>query len=96
VIYFEHTYYFLFFQLEDLSHKGSSCSLETSGQSDRKGVNNSPISGLTLHINGSVESVSNSDTMNKSPVMNHSPVSQTQDEWQRKLYKNKGIQLFQN
>lgn len=54
-------------------------------------MNSSPISGLTLHIHGSVESVSNSDTMNKSPVMNRSPVSQTQDEWQRKLYKNKGI-----
>lgn len=49
-------------------------------------MNSSPISGLTLHIHGSVESVSNSDTMNKSPV------SQGQDEWQRKLYKNKGIQ----
>lgn len=77
------------FALEDLSHKGSACSLETSGQSDRKGFTSSPISGLTLHMHGSVESVSNSDTMNKSPVMNRSPVSQTQDEWQRKLYKNK-------
>jgi len=59
-------------------------------------VNSSPISGLTLHMHGSVESVSNSDTMNKSPVMNRSPVSQTQDEWQRKLYKNKGIKLIKN
>jgi hypothetical protein len=44
-------------------------------------------------MHGSVESVSNSDTMNKSPVMNRSPVSQTQDEWQRKLYKNKGKKI---
>lgn len=79
-----------------MSHKGSACSLETSGQSDHKGVNSSPIRGLTLNIHGSVESVSNSDTLNKSPVMNRSPVSQSQDEWQRKLYKNKGIQLVQN
>lgn len=78
-------------QLEDLSHKGSACSLETSGQSDRKGVNGSPISGLAINLQGSVESVGITDTLNKSPVMNRSPVTQTQDEWQRKLYKNKGL-----
>lgn len=65
--------------------------METSSQSDRKGVNGSPISGLTINVHGSVESVGISDMISKSPVMNHSPVSQPQDEWQRKLYKNKGI-----
>uniref|UniRef100_A0A2S2QNM3 Rab11 family-interacting protein 1 n=1 Tax=Sipha flava TaxID=143950 RepID=A0A2S2QNM3_9HEMI len=77
------------FALEDLSHKGSACSLDTSGQSDRKTVNDSPISGLTVNLYGSVESVGNNDTLSKSPIMNRSPVAQQQDEWQRKLYKNK-------
>ena len=56
-------------------------------------MNSSPINGLTLHIHESIESVSNSDTINKSPLMNRSPISQTQDEWQKKLYKNKGKKL---
>jgi len=59
-------------------------------QSDRKGINSSPISGLTVNFNKSIESVSNTNTMNKSPVLNHSPNSQ--DEWQMKLFqKKKGL-----
>lgn len=64
--------------------------METSGQSDRKAVNMSPTIGFNSNLRGSVESVGNSDILNKSPLMNRSPVSQTQDEWQKKLYKNKG------
>lgn len=89
----QNVYAFLLLQLEDLSHKGSACSLDTSGQSDRKAINGSPISGLTVNLHGSVESVGNNDTYSKSPTMNRSPVAQPQDEWQRKLYKNKGIRL---
>lgn len=76
--------------MDDLSHKGSACSLDTSGQPDRKGVTNSPVNGLTVNLHGSIESVGNSDILNKSPTMNRSPVTQSQDEWQKKLYKNKG------
>lgn len=66
--------------------------METSGQSDRKVMNCSPISGLTVNLQGSVESVGgNIDMLSKSPVLNRSPLAQ--DEWQKKLYKNKGIEL---
>lgn len=65
--------------------------MEVSGQSDRKGLNSSPVSGLIFNFNDSSESIHSSDFINKSPVMNRSPVAQIQDEWQRKLYKNKGI-----
>lgn len=69
--------------------------METSGQSDRKVMNSSPISGLTVNLHGSVESVgSNIDMLSKSPVLNRSPLAQ--DEWQKKLYKNKGIELSLN
>lgn len=83
-------------KLEDLSHKGSACSLETSGQADRKVVNISPIIGFNSNLRGSSESVGNSDILNKSPTMNRTSVSQTQDEWQKKLYKNKGKIFFEN
>ncbi|VVC38065.1 Rab-binding domain FIP-RBD,C2 domain [Cinara cedri] len=73
------------FTLEELSHKGSACSLETNVQSEHKGLNSS--SPITLNLHGSFESVGNSDILNKSPIMNRSPVSQ--DEWQKKLYRNK-------
>lgn len=79
--------------MDDLSHKGSACSLDTSGQSDRKGVNSSPISGVTVNLHESLESVGNSD-VSKSPVLNRSSTTHPQDEWQKKLYKNKGTHEF--
>lgn len=56
----------------------------------------SPTIGFNSNLLGSVESVGNSDILNKSPIMNRSPVSQTQDEWQKKLYKNKGKIFLEN
>lgn len=45
-----------------------------------------------MNLNRSIENISNTDTVNKSPVLNRSN-SQAQDEWQMKLYKNKGKKM---
>lgn len=66
--------------------------MDTTGQSDRKCVNSSPIDGFTMNLHSSIENVGYSVVVSsKSPVMNTRVTeSLVQDEWQRKLYKNKG------